>query len=84
LTPLSLAVILNRSEMVLDILTAGADVNFVNEEGWVISLQYEVDIKAAIHYAVAMCEGGNTFILSILLQHKANINIATKKGRNNW
>jgi ankyrin repeat protein len=36
LTPLALAVILNRGELVLDLLIAGADVNFVNESGKVI------------------------------------------------
>jgi ankyrin repeat protein len=34
LTPLSMAIVLNRSELVLDILAAGADVNFSNKDGW--------------------------------------------------
>jgi 50S ribosomal subunit-associated GTPase HflX len=37
MTALCLAIVLDRSELVLDILTAGADVNYSNEEGWVIS-----------------------------------------------
>ena len=35
MTPLSMAIVHNRSDLVLDLIAAGADTNYVNNDGWV-------------------------------------------------
>lgn len=38
-------------------------------------------VKAPIHFAVSVCADGDTDIISILLQHKADLNLMTKDGK---
>jgi hypothetical protein len=42
MTALCLAIVLDRSELVLDVLTAGADANYSNGEGWVPAIKYTI------------------------------------------